>query len=203
MLATQTTIDALATRIERAYRLRRPHWHGGCSSARVWSAAAWVLWQVHENDPVVPPDPELFVAAQPNDSPYPDPWGELTREDSARRYRQRVRSIVRALRAELAREVRHAEELIDAGQAIATVLRSSRTRLSPLGRFIVAHRAGRTTLARRYARDAAEQHRACPLYREASRRLLPPAAYPISENDGATTALTTTVPRARGPVHHN
>lgn len=201
MLATQSMIDALAERIERAYRLHHSQWHGGCSTSRVWACAAGVLWGVHGSDPVVPPDPELFVAAQPVRSPHPDPWDELTREESARRYRQRVRAIVRALRSELASEVKLAERLIESGQTIGQVLRSRSSRISPLGRFIVAHRAGRPVLARRFAGDAAEQHRSCPLYREASRRMLPPGVYPVSVHDGPMIAASAT--RLRGQVQLN
>jgi hypothetical protein len=188
VIATQGLIDALADRIERAYRLRRPEWHGGCSTPRVWSVSARVLLDVHATDPAVPPDPELFVAAQASPSPYPDPWNELTREESGRRYRRRVRSIVRALRGELAHEVEFAEQQIDSGQKIGRVLRPRNARISPLGRYIVAQRAGRPRLASRFADEAADQHRSCPLYRQASRSLLPPDTYPVPDHDGATVA---------------
>jgi hypothetical protein len=197
---TQDLIVALAERIERAYRLRRPGWHGGCSTPRVWSVAAAVLLQVHESDPSVPPDPELFVASQPLRSPYSDPWVDLTRPESARYYRRRVRAIVRALRNELAGEVRHAEERIGAGQAIGQVLGAKNRKLSALGKFIVAHRAGRRVLAERFANEALEQHQACPLYRQACRELLPQGAYPAAE--AGATIVPLNPPRRQRPQPH-
>lgn len=202
MLATQSQIDTMAGRIERAYRLRRPQWHGGCSTPRVWAVAARVMLEVHRADPGVPADPELYVAAQPAATSYPDPWSELTTAEAADRFRQRVRAIVRALRSELAREVKLAEERIGSGQAIGRVLAERSGRISPLGRFIVAQRAGRLALARRFATDAADQHRSCPLYREASRRLLAPGLYPVAETDGAT-APAASPRRLRSEVHPN
>ena len=204
MLATQDVIDTLAVRIERAYRLRRPHWHGGCSTPRVWAAAVRVLLELHEGDPSIPVDPELYVAAQSNDEPFPDPWRELTGGEPAARYRGRVRTIVRALRSALSGEVTRAEQVIGSGQAVDRVLGASGSRLSPLGRFIVAHRAGRPALVRRFAGEAAEQYLACPLYREACRRLLPLDAYPIAEPEGAAKAYPNPpVYQAHAPIHRN
>jgi hypothetical protein len=180
VLATQKTIDNLAERIERAYRLRRPDWRGVCSTSRIWSVAAMNLLQVHESDPSLPPDPELFVAAQPGDARFADPWLELTRPEAARFYRRGVRSIVRRLKRELSAEVEHAESRIGSGEGISRVLRSKSPRLSPLGRYIVALRAGRKVLAKRFVADLVEQHRACPLYRDASLAFIPPEVYPVT-----------------------
>jgi hypothetical protein len=176
--ATQQQIDALADRIERAYRLRRAGWHGNFSTARVWSSAAVVLLRVHEADVDVPPDPELFVASQPLDGCFPDPWRELTQESAALHYRKQVRSIVRALRAEVRREIRTAERCVEAGEPLARVLNDRKRGLSPMGRYIAARRAGRLSLARRYLGAAVEQHRCCPLYRQACAGLIPAEAYP-------------------------
>jgi hypothetical protein len=208
--ATQKTIDALAERIERAYRLRRPGWHGGSTTLRVWAVAAANLLRVHENDPAYPADPELFVVAQPLDSPFADPWRELTQEVAARHYRARVREIIRALRAELQGEIRLAEGRVAAGQPIACVLAAECRRLSPLGRYIVAHRAGRPVLALRFLDGAVEQHRSCPLYLAASAGLLPPGRYPtVVEHDRADAQVcdpvATAAARHRPPsqVHLN
>ena len=74
MLPSQKQIDCLAERIERAFHLRHPEWYQGCSTARVWSSAALVLWQVHHEAPGIPLDPELFVASQPHCDGIVDPW---------------------------------------------------------------------------------------------------------------------------------
>ena len=43
-------LEQAAERIERAYRRRAGRWHPGCSSSRVWRAAATVLWEAHRAD---------------------------------------------------------------------------------------------------------------------------------------------------------
>lgn len=204
MLASQTMLDTLAGRIERAYRLRRRHWQGSCSTSGVWAVAATTLFQVHADDPLIPLDPELFVAAQSFASAFPDPWVDLTQDDCGRRYRRRVRVIVRALHNELTDEIRLAENRVGAGQAIGRVLKAPSRRLSPLGRYIVARRAGRSALADRFVIDAVHQHRACPLYQQACAGLLPDEVYPVSaSSEAATVRDTNHEVRSRGQTHLN
>ena len=100
VLTTQASLDGLAERIERAYRRRHSGWFRGCSTERVWSAAAAILVQLHQEDPTLPLDPELYVAVQPIAAPgaaFDDPWVGLTQAAAARRYRKRVREMVRGL----------------------------------------------------------------------------------------------------------
>jgi hypothetical protein len=176
---SQVVIEQLSRRIQQAYGLRRPDWRGGCSTARVWSAAAERLWAAHAADPArVPLDAELFVAAQPIATPFADPWSELAQPESTRRYRSTLRRIVRRLRGELKREIGRAERSIRRGHNVREVL-ETRRRISPLGCFIVAMRAGLTELATSFAAAAADQHRACPLCREASDALLAGDLYPV------------------------
>ena len=178
MLHKQDLIEKLTLRIERAYLLRRRDWNSGCSTARVWSSAAVVLLKIQQDNPWLPLDPELFVAVQPTDGPIADPWGALAQAVSGRRYRDRVRGIVRGLAAELGGEVVRAERRIRRGDAPDTVLSPEGPSLSPLGCFIIACRASRSDLAKRFLPRALIQHGSCPLYRQASRRLLPPESYP-------------------------
>ena len=179
MLPTQEVLDRLAGRLEYAYGLRRPTWWRGCSTARVWFAAALRLWEAHAEDPAqIPLDAELFVASQPISAPIADPWSELAAPESARRYRSQIYQIVRRLRSELKREVARAERLILRGREIAAVLNLDDGRLSPLGCLIVAWRAGRADLANRFASRAAAQNRSCPLYRLLACALLPADFYP-------------------------
>ena len=89
-----------------------------------------------------------------------------------------VRRIVRRLGSELRREVRRAERSIRQGGEMSAVLGAQDGRLSPLGCFIVAQRAGRVELVDRFAAAAAAQHRSCPLYRSASLALIPADFYP-------------------------
>jgi hypothetical protein len=135
--------------------------------------------QLHQDDPMMPVDPELYVAVQPVSSPFDDPWIALTQPASGRRYRRRVRALIAGLRAELRTEVRAAQRLISRGESFDTVLLSPNKRLSPLSRYIIAMRAGHVELGERFRHEAAQQHRSCPLYRSASRPLLPPGLYPV------------------------
>ena len=186
MLPTQEVIDRLACRIERAYELRRPHWRRGCSSPRVWSAAALQLWEAHSGDPArLPLDPELFVASQAISERLPDPWFELTTPASKKMYRRQVYQIIQELRIALKREVRRAERAIERGRDISVVLTVNNGKLSDLGCYLVARRAGRDDLAVRFAAAAIEQHRFCPLYRSACLPLIPCEDYPVGISDVA------------------
>jgi hypothetical protein len=162
----------------------------GCSTSRVWSSAALRLWEAHTSAPArVPLDPELFVASQPISTPFSDPWTELASRESIRRFRSAVSRIVRRLRAELKRELMAAEQSIRQGQEISTVLGRRNRRLSSLGSYILARRAGRDDLADHFAAAAAAQHRSCPLYRTASMAFIPAEYYPdenlVLELDGS------------------
>lgn len=182
MLPTQELIDQLAERIERAYALRRQSWCRGCTTRRVWSAAALRLWQAHVDDPQVPLDCELYVASQEINESLSDPWSELTQPASARRYRVRIRRIVAGLRRELSKELQRAASLIRKQGKIGLIAPPSGRRISPLGYYIAAHRAGMPELAGRFADAAAEQHRSCPLYRFASLAFLPADLYPSGKD---------------------
>jgi hypothetical protein len=179
VLPSQELLDYLAGRIEEAYGLRRAIWWRGSSTNRVWSAAALRLWEAHVASPdQIPLDAGLFVASQPISVPLSDPWTEIAHRDSARRYRSAVRQIVRQLRAELRREVAVAERSIQRGDEIDSIPGRKFRRLSALGSYILARRAGRDDLAERFAPAAAAQHRSCPLYRAASLSLIPAECYP-------------------------
>ncbi len=202
--ATQSVIETLADRIERAYRRRRADWRGLSSSPRVWAIAAETLLRARDADRTLPLDPELFVASQPCDSPVIDPWRELTGSAAIGCYSGRVAEIILGLNGELAEEVRYAEDRVARGEAVARVLLSRNRRVSPLGRYIVARRAGRPVLANRFVQGALDQHRACPLYRRACAEWLPDGAYP--EFDPVAPASGLDLPagdRVRGLFHWN
>jgi hypothetical protein len=97
-----------------------------------------------------------------------------------------VRRIVRQLVRELKREVCCAERLIRRGRELGAVLNPTDGRLSALGCFIVAQRAGRVDVAIRYASATAAQYRACPLYRQATAALIPGNFDPIERLGFAT-----------------
>ncbi len=174
-------IDQMAERIERAYLRRRPPSFRDCPHSGVWGMAAAILAEMHRHDPVIPLDPELFVASQTIDPESPDPWKELTRPIAKRRYRRRIMTIIRQLRRELHAEVRWAERQLQDGTPLEQVLSSRRRCLSGLGRFIVAFRAERADLAELFREDAQQQHRSCPLFRQACLDLIPVRSYPVLE----------------------
>jgi hypothetical protein len=182
VLPTQELIDHLAERIERAYNLRHQRWRRGCSTRRVWSEAALRLWQAHVEDPQLPLDCELYVASQVINESLSDPWSELAQPAAARRFRARVLRIVRRLRSELSREVRLAERAIGENDDIGFMTLPVNNRISPLGYYIAAQRAGKPELADRFSAAAAQQHRSCPLYQFASIPFLSADLYPAGES---------------------
>ncbi len=148
---------------------------------RVWTAAAQLLVQLHGEDPAIPIDPELFVASQSLKPGVGDAWSDLTSAAAGEAYRRRVRGIVRQLERELRREITRAERSILSGRPIDEVLGERDARLSALGRYLVAARAGRMDLAVKFEEGAAAQHRSCPLYRPASLAFLPADRYPAAD----------------------
>jgi hypothetical protein len=200
VLVKQALIEALAERIERAYRRRRSVWLRAGSSAGVWSTAAALLVELHQHDPTLPLDPELFVAVQSSGLASDDPWMGLTQPSSARCYRSRVHTMIRSLRAELRAEVRWAERRIARGESLDNVLSRGKKRISALSSFIIAIRSGNLARAAKFRCDAVLQHRSCPLYRPASAQLLPPDLYPVRERsiDEELVAMT----RQLAPLPH-
>lgn len=186
-LATRHEIDSLADRIQNACRRRGFTWRDGCSTARVWEAAAVALIQCHVEDPKLPIDPELFVASQTIDNPWTDLASPLARE----RYARQVVTIIRQLRSELRREIRRAEELIERGCSVGDVVGGASARFSPLGRYIVARRALRPDLADEWNREALAQHESCPLYRSACCNFLPVEAYPVGNEFPSLASVQT------------
>ncbi len=179
---TQTTraIELAADRIERAYLRYRPEWRQVGLDRRLWAAAAAVLIDAHRRDPLVPLDPELFVTCQVASKAASDPWSELTRASSRRRYVVQVHRIVRGLRRELRQEVRRVESRIDRGEAIDDLALGSLSGLSALGVYLAACRLDRADLADRVRPMARDQHWACPLYRQAAAGLVPGDPYPVA-----------------------
>ena len=147
VLPTQETLDRLADRIERAFTLRRSNWYRGCSTPRVWSVAATILWEAHSKDSAIPLDPELFVASQPLAAAFADPWSSLAQPEAGQRYKNNVRRIIRRLRNELKREVLRVDNLLRQGRPLRRIIAAPNARLSPLGLYIAAHPAARPDLA--------------------------------------------------------
>ena len=172
----------IASRLERAYRRLYPQLGLECSRfGMVWEAAAAALIGLNQRDAMYPVDPELFVACQVDQGHADDPWTFLANPKAIARYKKSIRHIVTRLRRELRSELRRIETNLEMGQTLEYALQQAGSRLSPLGRFIAAVRAGRTDLARSYRSACEEQHRACPLYRAAVSGLIAPHLYPVDE----------------------
>lgn len=184
MLATKFSTQCLAGRIRRAYVCRRPWWPTRDAFGAAWSAASQTLIELHLADPWLPLDPEFFVASQPRSEAVADPWGELVGPAAARRYRRRVLGIVRSLRRELRAELRRLER---SGPRLDRLVLERTRRVSALGRYVAAVRAGRSDLAAAIRDEAQQQHRSCPLYRLACVGLIPETAYPAPDRRPAAT----------------
>ncbi len=178
MICSQDAIDHLASRIERAYRRRNPGWSSFGPNRGIWESAASRLLEISIDSPQLPIDPELFVAVLTPGGIAPDPWSELTQRSSRTRYLKALRSIIKRLRRELKSELRLAECLLAGGMDLDELLDDRWDRISPLTRYILAVRGTRYDLVLRLRAAAQAQHRSCPLYRQASRSLMPTHAYP-------------------------
>ncbi len=179
MIITPRAIEQISDRIERAYLRRRPEWRQVGLDPRLWSASAAILMDARLLEPWVPLDPELFVACQTIAAASNDPWRELTRAASRRRYLSRVRRIVVGLRRELRQELRRVDSLVRRGESLDIVLLRPSRHLSPLGCYLAATRCDRPDLSDHFLVEARAQHEACPLYRRAARGLVPDADYPV------------------------
>lgn len=189
---TNRTLEHVADRIEQAYLRRRPEWRTASLDRRLWSSAATMLMTANSQDDWVPLDPELFVAAQLRAGLVSDPWMDLTRPRARLRYVARIKRIVAGLRKELRQEVRRAEAAVRRGDPLEVVLMSPSRSLTALSRYAVAIRHGRRDLADLFRDEGRAQHAACPLYRQASRDVIPEDDYPVGsmfpELSGSPTA---------------
>lgn len=179
MIITPRAIEQISDRIERAYLRRRPEWRQMGLDPRLWSASAAILMDARLQEPWVPLDPELFVACQTIGSTSTDPWRELTRGASRRRYLSRIRGIVLGLRRELRQELRRVATLVRRGESLDVVLMRPSRNLSALGCYLAATRFGRPDLSDHFLTEARAQHEACPLYSRAASGLVPDADYPV------------------------
>lgn len=183
MVLPPRAIPQLAERIEQAYFRRRPNLYRECVHTQVWSAAAAVLVALHRSDPSLPIDPELFVACQLEGlrKRHPDPWGELVNPAAPLRYRRQVRRIIQSLRKELRAELRLIDRRCQDGTRLEQILAEANPRVSALARFIAAYRRLGPEATADFHDSVRVLHDACPLYRQACEKLLPPHAYPVQE----------------------
>jgi hypothetical protein len=179
VIISPRAVEQICDRIARAYLRRRPEWKQAGLDPRLWVASAAILMDAHRADPSIPIDPELFVACQTARSTDSDPWRELTRASSRRRYLACVRQIVLKLRRELRNELRRIQLAEEHGSDLKSVLLGSSRLVSPLGCYLAACLRKRTDLAELLREEARSQHELCPLYREAAIGLVPESDYPM------------------------
>lgn len=180
MPRTTCVNDQIAQRIEQAYLRRRPEWRMASVDRHLWASAARVLIAASEGSAAIPVDPELFVASQVRAGLISDPWMDLTHPRAGRRYVANVQRMVRRLRNELREELERVDDLLTTGKTLERILRTPSRKLSPLGRYVVAIRQGRTDLAKGFRGEAREQMTVCPLYQAALVDLITPEDSPLS-----------------------
>jgi hypothetical protein len=179
VITTPRAAEQIRDRIERAYLRRRPEWKHAGLDPRLWVASAAILMDAHRSDPRIPLDPELFVACQTAKATDSDPWRELTRASSRRRYLACIRQIVLKLRRELRHELRRIRVAEKSGNDLKSILLGTSRSISPLGCYLAACLRNRTDLVELLREAARAQHEVCPLYREAALKFIPESDYPI------------------------
>ena len=179
MIISPRAVEQISDRIEQAYLRRRPEWRQAGLDPRLWVASAAILIDAHRADYSIPMDPELFVVCQTAKTTDSDPWRELTRASSRRRYLACVRQIVLRLRRELRNELRRIARAEARGKDLKSILLGTFRSISPLGCYLAACLRGRTDLAELLREGARAQHAVCPLYLEAAIGLVPECDYPV------------------------
>ena len=178
MTNSQTVESILSSRIASAYQRLWPRVGCEFSIAKASMAAVATLLKAHLDDEELPLDPELFVRSQAKRSRGFSPWFDLVSPAALRAYRGQVRKIVASLHNELLWEMDRAESRIADGASVSKVLIEADCKFTGLARYILAQRFHRYALSGRFLHEAAAQHRACPLYRQATVGLLAPELYP-------------------------
>lgn len=147
----------------------------------LWIRSAVGLIRMNEEDNQYPKDPELFIALlSPEDFSGTDHNQIL--DQLLNSYAKRVRRIIRQLRHELSGELRFLLQERRRGSSLEDLIFSQKRAITPLSRYIFAHVNGRSDLAKRLIVHVIEQHKACPLYRHASRRWLSDLKYPLTSH---------------------
>lgn len=178
VITTQTNLDQLADRVHQAYLRRHPKWLATGLTPGVWTAAAVRLHEIATNQASLPIDPELFVAVQNYKSFRRDPWRELTQEGASKTYLKAVRQIVRQLKIELNTELRWAHRYLATTGSFDQLLKDSKAKVSPIIKLFLCHQLNEHDREPSVRAAAEAQHLACPLYRLASKHLLPNPCYP-------------------------
>lgn len=167
-------ITPLAHRIGKAFLLYDPPAHPDLApDSRIWRVVATGLVRLNRECPEIPVDPELFVRVQVRSGLRQNPWVLLTHPEAFARYRAAIERIVLSLARELLGEVHQIGDWVGEGIPFEHAVRVESKKVSPLGRYLASMLANEPELARSFQVDCGEQLRACPLFEQALRRLLP------------------------------
>lgn len=144
----------------------------------LWIRSAVGLIRMNEEENQYPRDPELFIALLSPEDFYGKTQDQIL-DQLLNSYAKRVRRIIRQLRHELSGELRFLLQERRRGSSLEDLIFTQKRAITPLSRYIFAHVNGRSDLAQSLIEHVVEQHKACPLYRHASRRWLSDRKYPL------------------------
>lgn len=177
-MITCRSVLEIAIRLELAYdRKFVGSTRAALLDSELWVQAAVRLIALHEADNCYPKDPELFIAVQKQAS-FLGENREVVLEKLVSRYTRHVRRLIRTLRDEIDVELKYLSRNLRRGLTLECLVRSHSRTVTPLSRFIFAHMHGRRDLSDSLIAPVLEQHKACPLYRQASVRWLKVENYP-------------------------
>jgi len=182
----------IAIRLESAYQKRfRKNQLDECRGPGRWAECACGLIALQNQDDIYPLDPELFVAVSTEVlMTRLLKSGEI--DEAIAHYAKTVRTIISQLSAEITEELNWLCEVTNQDQISERLILSPSLQITPLSRFIHAHRISRCDLADRITVHVVRQFEMCPLYWQASSDWL--STMKCSRLDAIT-------PRKQMPLH--
>lgn len=175
-MTTCNNVLEIAIRLESAFSKFHPVSRVRSEiSPDYWIRSAVALLAANRSEPMIPIDPELYVASQFENGERAIPE-EV--EDAVSRYKSSVLRTICKLRQELSEELKWLTSASRRGHSVERLIRTHSRRITPLSLYIHAQRMNREDLADRLIGQVLEQHEHCPLYRAASSQWLEDNRYP-------------------------
>ncbi len=140
-----------------------------------WIRSAVALVAANKLEPLIPIDPELFIASQFDNGESSVPEDV---EGAVARYKSSVMRTICKLRQELSEELKWLTSASRRGMSVERLIRTHSRKITPLSLYIHAQRMNRDDLADGLISQVLEQHEHCPLYRAASIQWLEDGRYP-------------------------
>lgn len=167
----------IATRLESAYQKRfRKFQSNDCVDLDRWADCACGLISLQNQDDQYPLDPELFIAVITEVIMIRLLMsGEI--ELAIKHYANAVCAIIVQLRDEISEELKWLHQASKDGHISERLILSPSLQITPLSRFIHAHRMSRPDLADQIATQVIRQIEVCPLYWQASCNWLSTSKY--------------------------